>query len=118
MATVVRAVLHPLVLMWAAILYYALQDIAFSAALLVGALGYALVDLLLRRIGPHLGKIISALMLIAFLALLVADAPFRGSVQRFIEDVLKLTGPRSIVWGLVVTFVYGVRRSGSRPTTI
>lgn len=118
MATVVRAVLHPLVLMWAAILYYALHDIAFSAALLVGALGYALVDLLLHRLSPHLWKIISALMLIAFLAVLVADVPFRISVQRFIEEIIILDGPRSIVWGLVVTFVYGVRRSGSRPTTI
>lgn len=115
MSTVMRAVLHPLVLMWAAILYYALHDVTFSAALLVGVLGYALVDLLLHRIGPHLWKIISALMLIAFFALLIADATFRESVQRFIEDVLQLTGPRSIVWGCVITFAYGVRHSNLRP---
>jgi len=116
MLTVIWAVLHPLVLMWAAILFYALQDAAFPAAFMVAILGYALVELLLRRIGPYLKQIIGALLLMTCLGLAVADASVREGVWRIVQDLVWLNGPRSIVVGLVATFIYGVQHSGRGPS--
>jgi hypothetical protein len=116
MRQILRAVFHPLTIVWSAVLFYCFTDIRFPAALLVGIIGATLITMLLRRIGRALVRVLFALVVIIVVAEMISNEAVRTGISQFLDDVMYLNGARAIIWALLFTISYVVLR-WVRPAT-
>jgi len=110
MRQVFRAVFHPLTIVWSAVLLYCFADVRFPAALVVGVIGVTLINMLLRRVGRALVRLLLALAVIVAIVVLLSNDAAREAILKFLDEVLYLNCARAIIWAMLFTIWYSVLR--------
>ena len=110
MRQVFRAVFHPLTIVWSLVLPRCFADVRFPAALLVGVIGVTLINMLLRRVGRALVRLLFALAVIAAIVVVLSNDAAREAVLKFLGEVVPRDCGRGITWAMLFTIGYSVLR--------
>jgi hypothetical protein len=110
MRQVFRAVFHPLTIVWSVVLLHCFADVRFPAALLVGVIGVTLINMLLRRVGRALVRLLFALAVIATIVVLLSNDAVREAILKILDGVVPRDCAHMIILALLFTIGYAVLR--------
>ena len=110
MRQVFRAVFHPLTIVWSAILLYCFADVRFPTALVVGVIGVTLINMLLRRVGRALVRLLFALAVIVAIVMILSNDAAREAILKFLDEVVPRDRARAITWAMLFTIGYSALR--------